>query len=198
VDGLTVSVDASLSSDDHGIVSYVWSWGDGTADGSGKITSHTYVPPALAPEPGAHRVMAPIALAPGPPYLLWGFTLDALGNPVECYVTITNLRTGDIGYTDSFQVDPYPLDGYYQFDLQNSLPSAYLPGDLIKVDAVSASGTMTGSSTSAVPTPPGGSMNIDVTVAGTGPLPFDRTITLTVTDTKGQSDTYSVKVTLTQ
>jgi hypothetical protein len=115
---------------------------------------------------------------------------------VECYVTITNLRTGEIGYTNSFIVPPYPLDGYYEFDLQNSLPSAFLPGDQIKVDAVSASGTLTGSHTASIPAPnPGGSMNIDVTVTG-GVVHFDRTITLTVTDTKGQTSTYSVTVTL--
>jgi hypothetical protein len=188
--GLTVNVDASLSTDDHGIVSYVWNWGDGTPDGSGVTTSHPYVQQAPpAPAPGA------VALAPGPPYLLWGYTLDALGNPVECYVTITNMRTGEIGHTDSFQVPGWPLDGYYEFDLQNKLPSAFLPGDMIKVDAVSASGIMTGSNQKVVPTPPGGSLNIDVTVTG-GVVHFDRTITLTVTDTKGQTATYSVTVTL--
>ncbi|MBU0623265.1 MAG: PKD domain-containing protein [Candidatus Thermoplasmatota archaeon] len=190
VSGLTVDVDATLSTDDNGIVSYEWNWGDGTPDGSGMITSHTYVQQAPpAPAPGA------VALAPGPPYLLWGYTLDALGNPVECYVTITNTRTGEIGYTDSFQVIPWPLDGYYEFDLQNSLPSAFLPGDQINVDVVSVSGTMTGSNQKVVSTPPGGSMNIDVTVTG-GVVHFDRTITLTVTDTKGQTATYSVTVTL--
>jgi hypothetical protein len=187
---LTVSVDATLSTDDHGIVSYVWNWGDGTPDGSGVTTSHPYVQQAPpAPAPGA------VALAPGPPYLLWGYCTDASGNPLQCYVTITDMRTGEIGYTDSFQVPGWPLDGYYEFDLQNGLPSAFLPGDLIKVDAVSASGSMTGSSTSAVPTPPGGSLNIDVTLTLTGPT-FDRTITLTVADIKGQISTYSVTVTL--
>jgi hypothetical protein len=189
-DGLTVDVDATLSTDDNGIESYVWNWGDGTADGSGMIASHTYVQPAPpAPAPGA------VARAPGPPYLLWGYVTDTLGDPVEAYVTITNMRTGEIGYTDSFQVDPWPLDGYYEFDLQNGLPSAFLAGDQIKVDVVSASGTMTGSTTSSVPTPPGGSMNIDVTATAAA-VPFDVTITLTVTDTIGQTDTYSVTVTL--
>jgi PKD repeat protein len=190
---LTVTVNASGSTDDKGIVSYDWDWGDGTT-GTGEIATHTYTAPE-SPPGSPSIVSAPVALAPGPPYLLWGFTLNALGNPVECYVTITNMRTGEVGYTDSFQVPPYPLDGYYEFDLQNSLPSGYLTGDQIKVDAVSASGTLTGSTTSSVPTPPGGSMNIDVDLTG-GVAPFDRTITLTVTDAKGQTASYSVTVTL--
>ena len=190
VSGLTVNVDASLSSDDKGIVSYVWSWGDGTT-GTGKTATHTYTAPAPAPRA---IVSAPIALAPGPPYLLWGYTTDALGTPYECYVTITNLRTGQVGTTDSFQVDPWPLDGYYEFDLQNGLPSAYLVGDMIKVDVVSVSGTMTGSNQAAVPGGP--SMNIDVTLTGGTPQPFDRIITLTVTDIKGQTSTISKTVTL--
>lgn len=41
--GMTVAADASGSSDPDGtIVSYDWDWGDGSAHGSGKTTSHTY------------------------------------------------------------------------------------------------------------------------------------------------------------
>ena len=197
VSGLTVDVDATLSTDDHGIVSYEWNWGDGTDLGSGKQTSHKYTAPVEAPSPGSNMASAPIiAQAIPPPYLLWGYITDALGDPVEAYVTITNMRTGEIGYTDSFQVIPWPLDGYYEFDLQNGLPSAFLPGDQINVDVVSASGTMVGSVQTNVPTPTGGSMNVDVTVIGETPQPFDRTITLTVTDTKGQTSTISATVTL--
>ncbi len=39
--GYTVSVDASASSDDLGITSYAWAWGDGMT-GTGMITTHTY------------------------------------------------------------------------------------------------------------------------------------------------------------
>jgi PKD repeat protein len=39
---LVVSVDASTSTDDHGIASYSWNWGDLSAPGSGKVTTHTY------------------------------------------------------------------------------------------------------------------------------------------------------------
>jgi PKD repeat protein len=39
--GLAVSVDASASTDDHGIASYAWNWGDSTT-GTGVTASHTY------------------------------------------------------------------------------------------------------------------------------------------------------------
>lgn len=41
VDGLALKLDASASSDDGGIASYQWDFGDGTT-GSGKTASHTY------------------------------------------------------------------------------------------------------------------------------------------------------------
>jgi PKD repeat protein len=40
--GLAISVDASASTDDHGIVSYAWDWGDLSAAGSGVTATHTY------------------------------------------------------------------------------------------------------------------------------------------------------------
>lgn len=40
--GLTASVNGSGSTDDHGISSYDWNWGDGTVHGSGVTASHTY------------------------------------------------------------------------------------------------------------------------------------------------------------
>jgi PKD repeat protein len=40
--GLTCSADGSTSSDDHGIVSYAWDWGDGTVTGGVAATNHTY------------------------------------------------------------------------------------------------------------------------------------------------------------
>lgn len=177
VSGLRVDVDASLSSDDVGIVSWVWNWGDGTPLGNGKTAQHTYIAPAPAPR---SIVSAPVVgMAVPPPYLLWGYCTDTLGAPLECTVKITNMRTGEVATTFS-----YPEDGYYEYDLQNGMLIQYLVGDPIKVDATS--GAMTGSNTKNVPG--GGSMNIDVVLTG-GPQPFDRIITLTVTDTKGQSST---------
>ncbi|WP_203230966.1 PKD domain-containing protein [Nocardioides caldifontis] len=43
VQGTSVSFDASASTDDTGIASYAWNFGDGTT-GTGRTTSHTYAP----------------------------------------------------------------------------------------------------------------------------------------------------------
>lgn len=40
--GLVCDADAGNSSDDHGIVSYEWNWGDNTTSSGGPLTSHTY------------------------------------------------------------------------------------------------------------------------------------------------------------
>src|SRR5205823_3071431 len=43
VSGLTVTVNGSASDDPDGtIASYTWNWGDGTANGTGVSTTHTY------------------------------------------------------------------------------------------------------------------------------------------------------------
>ncbi len=41
-DNLTVTVNASASTDDYGIAIYTWSWGDGSPNGDGAVASHTY------------------------------------------------------------------------------------------------------------------------------------------------------------
>ena len=40
--GLVCNADASNSSDDHGIASYEWDWGDNSTSSGGPLTSHTY------------------------------------------------------------------------------------------------------------------------------------------------------------
>jgi len=179
VSGLKVDVDAHLST--GSIVSYGWSWGD-TSTGTGMITTHTYAIPMAA----KHSDLLP-------PYKVQGFILDANGNPYSCNVWITNMRTME--YTI---VVSDPFDGYYGVDLQHALPSSFIVGDQIKVVAVSFDGTMRGTSTMNVPG--GGSMWFnDVTLTSSAPVEmhFDRTITLTVTDTAGLTATYAVLVTLT-
>ncbi len=189
VSGLTVNVDASLSTDDHGIVSYVWNWGDGTT-GTGKITSHTYTAPAPAPY-FQSMVSGRIALGPvPPPYSVIGFTKDASGAALtDCLMTVKNMRTGESSTTMSDSVY-----GFYNIDIGDvtAYPSSYLVGDLIKVTA--EKGTLIGSTEGNVNAE--AYVQLDVTLTGGTPLPFDRTITLTVTDIKGQTSTFSVKVTL--
>lgn len=186
VNGLTVDVNAMASTDDHGIVSYVWNWGDGSAPDttSGMMATHTYVAPAPAPAP--HQVVgAPIAYAPGTPFLVYGITKDAMGVPIAgCVVTITNMRTLEFGtYVSEF-------DGYYEYDMQIGTTSGVLLGDPIKVDAVS--GSMTGTSSGTVSGGP--YLNLDIVLSG-GVPPFTRNITLTVTDLLGQSSSVSMAVT---
>ena len=111
----------------------------------------------------------PPAQLPGPPYLLYGYTTDTLGIPLECDITITNLRTLEVNTTNSYIVPPFPLDGYYEFDLANGPLLGYLDGDLYNVTAISVSGTLIGWNESAVPG--GGSFPMDVTLNGTVEIP---------------------------
>lgn len=66
--GRKVDFNASQSSDNVGIVSYVWDFGDGTT-GTGKTTTHTY------PNPGTYTVKLTVT--------------DAAGNSSTDTVTIT-------------------------------------------------------------------------------------------------------------
>ena len=70
--GATVNFDAGGSSDNVGIVSYEWSFGDGTT-GTGETTSHTYT------NPGTYTVILTVK--------------DAAGNSATRSITITVLPT---------------------------------------------------------------------------------------------------------
>ncbi len=177
--GLTVNVDASSSTDDVGIVSYVWTWGDGTP-GSGMIATHTYAQPLVS---GSAR--AP----PGTPHPLFGYTYAADGTTVigDCGVTITNLRTGESITTTSDAVE-----GIYSVDL-SVLTLGWAFGDNLEVKAVK--GTSAGVSVAPITDTPEGYDQIDVILLPTGGSVIV-TITLTVTDTIGQTDSKSQQVTL--
>jgi hypothetical protein len=181
VNGLTVNVDAHLSTGN--IVSYTWSWGDGLT-GTGMIATHTYA----IPVPPSHSDQ-------NPPYTLEGTTTDANYVPYSCYVRITNMRT-----LESTVVVSDPLDGYYSVDLLHKLPSGVIiggpgVGDQFKVEAATLDGTLSGSSTGLVS---GGGAWVDVILTSSPPIvvQFDRTITLTVSDGTVES-TFAVLVTLT-
>jgi PKD repeat protein len=73
--GETVNFDASNSSDNVGIASYEWSFGDGTT-GTGETTSHTYT------SPGTYTVILTVK--------------DAAGNPATHSITITVLQTENL------------------------------------------------------------------------------------------------------
>jgi chitodextrinase len=181
--GLTVSVDASGSTDDFGIVSYAWNWGDGTT-GTGKLATHTYMlgMSAAAPSAAQSSVRQPL-----PPHNIQGYTVDSLGNPIgNCEVTITDTRTGEVVvvYSD-------PDYGWYEYDL-NTLVNGWMDGDLITVGAIAPG--WSGSSQAIVSAlDPVLDLNV---VLYPGVMTF--TVTLTVTDALGQTDTMALDVQVSQ
>jgi PKD repeat protein len=188
VTGATLSVDASTSSSIVGIASYSWNWGDGSAAESftTPLATHTYVPPAglssmvVKASMGTNSVIVNDA-PPPPPYTVFGYVVDSIGNPVFLAdVTITDVNTGQVWTTTSDD-----LYGFYMVDLNQPLPVTWAAGDTIRVDVVKGplSGTATG-----IAMGPGTEayLQLDVTVTGVLP-PTLFTVTLTVTDTFGQT-----------
>ena len=187
VTGQAVMFDASASTDDKGIVSWSWDFGDGST-GSGQTVEHTFIAPVLA----GHVVLsAPGTLAPPPPYTLVGYTFgpDGVTPYPNSAVTITNTRTGDVLLAMSD-----PDFGLYSVDL-NTFTSGVLTGDVISVTATN--GALTGSNTGVANTA-AGYLQIDVTMTGgPGPITVDYTVVLTVTDGYGLSSSTSQVVTIT-
>jgi PKD repeat protein len=195
VSGQTVSVDGLGSTDDRPIASYAWDFGDG-GTATGATASHTYVKPVLS----THVVLAsPGLLVPQPPYSLVGFTYasDGVTPMTNSVVTITNGRTGDVINCIS---DPdygiiLSLATYSYPDLANEFLNGVLSGDTITVAATNGeySGTATGTANLAA-----GSIYLDVILTGGPPPPVfvDYTITLTVTDSEGLTDSMKVTVTI--
>jgi PKD repeat protein len=180
---LDVSVDASASSDDGTIVSYAWSFGDGSSVmrtwSTGIYATHTYLAAGTytitltvtddegltATTTGAVTVAGRPG-PPGPPLTLEGMTYDAGLNTPVCYVLISDLRTGGRMITSSSGADnPYGVDGYYNVDL-NNMPGGYVIGDVIEVRAVSFDGTLAGTVLVTLDGSP--SYWVDVTVMPTG------------------------------
>ncbi len=113
--------------------------------------------PSAKPDPSADTEQAP-----GTPFPVTGLTFDIAGAPVGgVLLTLTNERIGLSGTTvsDTGSVDPAAL-GFYVFDL-GSLGQTQ-SGDIIRIDAVST--TNTGTNSTAVPTPMGGFMWLNVTL----------------------------------
>jgi len=187
VSGLTVNVNAAGSSDDYGIVSYTWDWGDGSAPEvyTSSSATHTYT----YAYKGAILAVTPQLVvlaggAPGPPYPVAGYTYDSLGAKLpSCDLTITDLNTGE------FTTAVSDLNGFYSVDLGSF--AAWTTGDIVEVTAVK--GTLAGENQGVVA---GSYLRLDVTLFETAPLPFDVIITLTVTDTIGQTNTVYQTVTV--
>jgi chitodextrinase len=184
VSGMTVNVNAAASSDDHGIVSYEWNWGDLTT-GTGMVASHTYATPPVTSE-SALSGKAP----PGTPHPVFGFTYaaDGVTTVPNCDVTIVNVATGEMLTTTS------SIDGIYSIDL-SELQLGWAVGDTLEVTATAMGGVLIGSSSAPVTDTPAGYDQIDVILLPTGGT-ATVTITLTVTDTIGQTNSVSQQVTL--
>jgi PKD repeat protein len=185
VNGNTVYVDASSSSDDYGIVSYEWDWGDGTK-GTGVTASHTYtIPDGVAREGSPPLVDS----GRGFPFQVWGYTTDSNGTTLtDCYVEVKNLRTGF--YVPTFSDSTYgfyqlALDGYY-------FPGGVFNGDTIEVTAYK--GEWYGKNQGIVDYSQG-FLWVDVKLDQLAPYPMF-TITLSVTDTLNQTDTESQTIVL--
>ena len=187
VDGLTVNVDASSSMDDHGIVSYSWDWGDGT-NGTGMTASHTYAIPGNSTSAISGRDFPPI------PHGIFGFTYAADGvTPINgCVVTITNTRTGEYIVFDDTHYGWDPNLNVYTVDL-SELQSGWTIGDVLHVTAVK--GTASGWAEAPVTDNSVGYDQIDVVLSPSGGSK-NVTITLTVMDSMGQTDSVSQQVTI--
>lgn len=176
--GLTVTVNGAGSSDDYGIASYVWDWGDGNAS-TGITASHTYSAKTTTLELTS-LMGAPIISAgpPGPPYNILGHTLDVNGSALpDCTVVITDLT--HVGTTTLLS----DSTGFYLVDLGSFV--AYSNGDVIQITATK--GTLSGTAEGVVDTNQP-YLVLDVTLISIAPPPFDVTITLTVTDTIGRRE----------
>jgi PKD repeat protein len=183
VSGLTVNVNAAGSTDDYPGLTYAWSWGDGTT-GTGVTAMHTYGSTPAAVSPSVQST----GKVPPPPFWVMGQTKDSLGNIVsDCAIMVTNMRTGAVNYTTSDT-----LYGYYEFNLNDQI-GGVAEGDMIKVTATKGtmSGEATGQALYAV-----GFVFLNVVLTA-GVVPYDVTITLTVTDSVGQIASVSKTVTVT-
>jgi PKD repeat protein len=182
--GLTVNVDASGSSDDYGIVSYAWDWGDGTT-GTGMTASHTYVTAESVPIDSEYLYLE--RSRPSPPHPVFGYTYgpDGVTPMYGCDVTVTNLRTGE-----SLNAETDPNYAVYSVDLY--FPSGWIFGDMLRVTATK--GTYLGWTEAPVTNSPEGYDWIDVTLLAVEGIV--KTITLTVTDTIIQTNTVNQSVTL--
>jgi hypothetical protein len=201
VSGMLVTVDASASSAAVGIASYTWTWGDGSAPEvmTTPTASHTYVQDGgLAVLPasaiGTDSVVINAGIPPQP-YTCWGYVTDTGGSPVlAASVTITDITTGTMwtGTTDMEY-------GYYSVDLNMYWESpegvGWAEGDVIQVDVTKGAGTGTAQGI-ALGLGNEAFMKLDIVMIGGEPVAHEFTITLTVTDTYGQSTSVSEIVTL--
>jgi len=178
VDGRTVSVDAALSSDDYGIISYAWDFGDGTTD-SGMTASHTYAQMGIAPSVDRARQPPPM------PYPVFGYVYDTDG--------MTPLDDAAVHITDSLSGLSYDvvtaMGGYWQIDIG---ATGFYEGTTINATATYGTtliGWNEGTAYAAV-----GYLWLDIVMTKRVVEVDTYTVTLTVTDTIGQTASMSAIV----
>jgi hypothetical protein len=181
-DGALLSVDATGSSDDYGIVSWSWDWGDGTT-GTGMTATHTYGPSALAPSVDKARQPPPM------PYPVFGYVYDTDG--------MTPLDGVAVHITDSLSGLVYDLvtenGGFWQIDIG---ATGFYEGTT--VNATATLGTTLIGWNEGVAHAVSGYLWLDITLHPSGPVvtPHDYTVKLTVADALGQTATISKIVTV--
>jgi hypothetical protein len=174
VSGAMVYVDASGSSASAGIVSYTWDWGDGTVPEVLTVPTaeHTYGGTLSAVSASTESIGPDIVIEPD---TIYGYTYAADGTLLpDCDVTVTNIRSGDVVTTVSdSEYAFYMVSLYYDY-----------PGDVIQVTAVK--GGLSGTNSGVIDYGGGFALlQLDVyLLAGPGHV-----LTLTVTDTLGQTST---------
>jgi hypothetical protein len=188
--GATVWVDATTSKAAAGIAKYTWNWGDGspTETYPGPYASHTYSASAVMSNAITQQsAINDVARGPPPtPYNVFGYVTSGPMNGIPVVgisVLVANVRTGDMMNTTT---DVY---GFYTVDL-SLMPNYFMDGDVIQVTATD--GLVYGSDYGVVNT----SMPytwIDIVVWPMGQVVY-YTITLTVTDTLGQTDSETMQV----
>lgn len=188
--GSIVYVNASSSTAAAGIVSYAWDWGDGSpvevftnAWASHTYSTETSTETALPLVESVNSVV--VDGFPIPPYYVFGYVTTLEGSLVfGCSVSITNMRTGVTADTTT------DMDyGFYMYDL-NTMYGGWMNGDVIRVFAID--GVMEGVGLG-VADASTAFLWIDVVVEPTGPV-VCYTVTLTVTDALGQTDSTSLEV----
>jgi len=184
VSGSTVYVNASASSDDHGIVDYEWDWGDGTT-GTGVTATHTYSTARSVPADSGYTLSGRGRTTH--PIIGYTYAADGVTALNDCDLFFTNMRTGEsFTYKEEPGYNVYVVDAS-QFTLR------YLIGDLVNVTAVK--GTAFGWTVAPLTDSSNGYDWIDVVLAGVLE-PIEKTVTLTVTDTIGRTDSVSQTVAL--
>jgi len=179
VDNYTVNVDASASIGP--IVSYDWDWGDGTSETHvGPTATHFYDVLNITVISGNSGRKFP--------HPFYGYTYGPDGTTpmYDCLLIFTNLRTGE-----SFTYQEAPGANAYLVDANQFVESSFFDGDVVNITAIA--GAYIGWTEHALNLANDLDGPWDV-ILNLSDLFASFTITLTVTDAIGQTDSMSKQV----